>query len=360
MAVKLPQIMINFTQLASSFVQRSERGIAILIVRDATEGSKSFYRYTDASQLEGAPFTEANKQYIQDALSFGPLRVSVAKVGASGTLTDALAIVTANEKTGWITVAGGTEADWTSLTSWIKAREAEAKSWKAVLYGATAPDCMHLVNLTNEKVTFTDSRGEVTGDKYTPSLVGLLASCNVQQGATNKRCPNLVRVTEHSDPDAEVGKGNFILINDDDEVRVGVDVNTLTTTDGKAKTEDMKYIETVEAMDLMRDDIRDTFRREYMGNYRNKLTNQMLFISAVNEYFRQLGDADVLDPDHDNSAQIAVEAQRAAWVGSGKAEAAEWDAATVQANPFKRQIFLSGDVKILSSMVDMAFDINLF
>lgn len=360
MAVKLPQIIINFTQLAATFVQRSERGIAILIVRDATEGSESFYRFTDATQLDGAPFTEANKQYIQDALSFGPLRVSVAKVGANGTLTDALAIITANEKTGWITMAGGTEADWTSLSSWIKAREAEAKSWKAVLYNATAPDCMHLVNLTNSKVTFTDSRGEVTGEKYTPSLVGLLASCNVQQGATNKRCPNLVRVTEPSDPDTEVGNGNFILINDDDEVVIGVDVNTLTTTDGKTKTEDMKYIETVEAMDLMRDDIRAAFRKEYMGKYRNKLTNQMLFVSAVDEYFRQLEDADVLDPGHDNSAQIDVASQRAAWVASGKSEAAEWDDAAVLASPFKRQIFLAGDVKILGSMVDMAFDINLY
>ena len=39
MAVTLPKIMITFQQLATSFIQRSERGIAVLIVRDDTPGT---------------------------------------------------------------------------------------------------------------------------------------------------------------------------------------------------------------------------------------------------------------------------------------------------------------------------------
>lgn len=38
MAVTLPKINIIFKQLATSFIQRSERGIAILVVRDDTDG----------------------------------------------------------------------------------------------------------------------------------------------------------------------------------------------------------------------------------------------------------------------------------------------------------------------------------
>lgn len=359
MAVTLPKINITFTQLAGSFIQRSARGVVILVIRDATEGEGSFFSFTDATQVDAAPFTKENKQYVKDALSFGPLRVSAVKVGEAGTMASALAIAAGNEKTGWITVANGQAQDWSDLASWIKAREREDKSWKAVLYKAAAPDCMHLVNLKNETVTFADDRGQVAGGQYTPSLAGLLAACNVEHGATNQLCANLTRVEVPADPEDEVGAGGFLLINDDDEVRVGVDVNTLTTTDGKTRTEDMKYIETVEAMDLMRDDIRDTFHREYQGFYRNKLANQMLFIAAVNEYFRQLALEDVLDDQHDNRAEIDVSAQRAAWVGSGKAEAAQWDDAEVRYNAFKRQLFLAGDVKILGSMVDMSFGINL-
>ena len=241
MAVTLPKINITFKQLATSFIQRSERGIVCLVVRDVTAGSGgSFFQYGDATQVPDGEFTAANRQYILDALSYGPLRVSVAKVAANGTLADALAILVQYEKTGWITVADGTAEDWTALVSWIKAREKEQKSWKAVCYNTAAPDCMHVVNLFNEKVTFADSRGQVTGEAFTPSLAGLLAACNVDRGATNKLCPNLAQVTVPDSPDTVVGSGKFLLVNDDDEVRVGVDVNSLATTNGSTLTEDMK------------------------------------------------------------------------------------------------------------------------
>lgn len=359
MAVTLPKILIKFQQLAASFVQRSERGIAILILRDDTAGGNGYATYTDATELTDAPYTDANKQAITDAMSFGPLRVGVAKIGSTDELAAGLTLVTAQEKTGWITVVDGTSTDWTALVTWIKAREAEDKSWKAVVYNATAPDSMHVVNFVNTSVTFADARGQKTGSAYMPSLVGLLAACNVERGATNYLCSNLSRVEVPESPNTVVSAGKFILVNDDDEVRVGVDVNSLTTTDGKTKTEDMKYIETVEAMDLLRDDIARTFREDYMGQYRNSLTNQMLFISAVNYYFQQLAASDILDPEHENSVEVDVAAQRSAWLGTGKSEAAEWDDATVRSNTFKRTVYLAGDVKILGSMANLEFQVTL-
>lgn len=359
MAVTLPKINITFEQLAASFIQRSERGVAILIVRDANAGNNGYTAYTDMTQLDGAPYTAANLQAVKDAMTFGPLRTGVAKVGEAGTLTEALSLVTQNEKTGWITIVGGTADDWTALVSWIKAREKEARSWKAVVYNASAPDCMHVVNLVNETVTFADDRKDETGGAYTPSLAGLLAACNVTRGSTNYLCSNLTHVVVPDDPDTVVGAGKFILINDDEEVRVGVDVNSLSTTNGKSLTEDMKYIETVEAMDLIRDDIAYSFKHDYLGNYRNSLNNQMLLISAILYYFGQLEEQNILDPDYNNTVSIDVEAQRAAWVGSGKSEAADWDDATVRSQPFKRTVYLKGDVKILGSMVNLEFAVTL-
>lgn len=361
MSVTLPRIEITFRQLAASFVSRSERGIAVLILRDATEGSgESFFRFGDATQVPTDEFTSDNQQYIKDALSFAPLRVSVVKVGASGTLAAALAILVQKEQTGWITVCGGTSQDWSDLVSWIKAREKEEKSWKAVVYNAAAaPDCMHVVNLVNEKVTFADDRGEETGDAYTPSLAGLLASCNVLRGATGYVCGNLVTVEEPENLDTAVGAGKFVLVNEDDQVKVGVDVNSMTTTNGSTQTEDMKYIETVEAMDLMRDDITNTFRSDYRGKYKNTTANQMLFLAAVNGYFRDLGDEQVLDPTYDNAAAVDVTSQRNAWIASGKSEAEEWDDGKVIATPYKRKVFLGGDVKILGSMTDLQFIVTL-
>ena len=96
--------------------------------------------------------------------------------------------------------------------------------------------------------------------------------------------------------------------------------------------------------------------------YRNSKANQMLFISAVNYYFDTLAAAAsnyVLNPDHDNKAGIDVTAQRNAWIGSGKAEAADWDDATVMATPFKRMVYLAGDVQILGCMGGLEFAVTL-
>ena len=331
MAVTLPKIEITFQQLAATFVSRSERGIAVLILRDDTAGSGgSFFRFGDATQVSADEFTAANQQYIKDALSFGPLRVSVVKVGASGTLAQALAILVQKEQTGWITVCDGTSQDWTDLVSWIKAREKEQKSWKAVCYNTTAPDSMHVVNFVNTKVTFADDRGESDGAEFTPSLAGLLAACNVLRGATGYVCSTLVTVEEPEDLDAAVGAGKFILINEDDEVKVGVDVNSMTTVNGTTQT-----------------------------GRKNTTAQQMLFLAAVNGYFRDLGDESVLDPTYDNTAAVDVTSQRNAWIDSGKAEAAEWDDGTVISTPYKRKVFLGGDVKILGTMTDLQFVVTL-
>ena len=54
-----------------------------------------------------------------------------------------------------------------------------------------------------------------------------------------------------------------------------------------------------------------------------------------------------------------MDAQRAAWVASGKSEAADWDDDTVKANPFKRTVYLTANVKILGSMTDLIFPITM-
>ena len=143
-------------------------------------------------------------------------------------------------------------------------------------------------------------------------------------------------------------------------MRIAQGINSMTTTDGKTRTEDMCLIETVEAMDMIKDDIAATFRETYLGNYRNSRDNQMMLVNALNSsYFRQLMQQTILDPDYANAAMIDVDAQRAAWVASGKSEAESWDDNTVKANPFKRTVYLTANVKILNSMTDLIMPITM-
>lgn len=360
----IPSILVEFIQRATSLIARSERGIATLIIRDDTNKQSAVKQYTSIPEVDAdaALYTADNLQQIRDVLTFAPYMTYVVRIGSAAALSDALAIVERNIKTGWIGVAKAKPEDAAALVSWIKAKEQRQIYYRAVVYNGAAPDCKQVVNLTTEKVTFADERGEKAGSEYVASLVGILASCNIKRGATNYLCSNLVHAAEPADMDGAVKAGKLLLYNADvDEVRILSGCNSLTTTNGTTATEDMMYIETVEAMNLIADDIRTTFRDVYLGNYRNNLDNQMLFLAAVNAYFRELARAgtDVLDREYDNHAEIDIEAQRSAWLGTGKTEAAAWDADKVRKMAFKRTVFVAADIKILGSMENLKFTVNM-
>lgn len=364
MAVTLPKIVVEFIQRAVSLITRSQRGVAILVIRDDTEADKPIKTYTSqpGALADKTLYTADNLAAILDMLLFSPYLAYVVRIGTDDALSVALDLIERNIPTGWIGIAGATSEDTAALASWIKDKEKRYTYYRAALYNATAPDSMHVVNFANSKVTFADERGEQPGSAYIPSLVGLLASCNIKQAATNYLCSNLVHVEEVEDAEAAVGAGKFILENAGiDEVRVVLGINSMTTTNGTTQTEDMQYIETVEAMDMISDDIRSVFKSEYQGKYKNNLDNQMLFISAVNGYFKELSrvGTDVLDREYDNRSQIDVEMQRDAWVASGKAEASEWDDDTVRRYAYKRDVFLAGDIKILNAMTSLRFRVNM-
>ena len=360
--IKLPSIEVIFKQLAGTLIARSARGIAILIIKDDTDKTFSYKEYLNITAVEAdsAKYSAANLQYIKDIFNFALNKVAIVRVDATGgTVADALETLEANIKTGWITIAGGSTEDFATLASWIKSKELQRKTYKAVTFKAATTDSKHIVNFYNDKVTFADSRGEVTGEKYCPSLIGILASCNVQRGSTYFKCSNLTRVEEVANNETAVGGGQFILVNDVDTVKVALGINSLTTTDGITATEDMKYIDTVEVMDLIQDDISDVFKNEYLGGYKNNYDNQVLLISSINTYFKQMANDYILDNNYANKADVNVEEQRLAWIGTGKTEAETWTDQEVKNNAFKRTVYLAGDIKILGAMENLKFAISL-
>ena len=361
MAVKQPNIDIAFKQRATSSIEKSERGIAILILKnDKTSGCPAYAEYKEITEFETAKnkYSADNQQAIKDVFTFPPSKVAVVN---ADTVTNALIEIEKNISTGWITIADGTTEDFATLVSWAKTKESKKKTYKVVTYKASSTDCKHIVNFTNEKVEFVDSRGEVEGVKYLPSLIGIFAYCaGNSKSSTYFKCTNLKRVQGFADVDTELAKGDLVLFNDTNCVRICQGINTLTTLDGEKNTEDMQFIETIECMDMIQDDIRDVFKKTYLGNYKNKLDNQILLISAINGYLKELADNNILDPEYDNICSINVEAQRNAWISQGKTEAAEWNDAKVKIKTFKRDVYLAGDIKILGSMTNLKFDISLF
>lgn len=193
---------------------------------------------------------------------------------------------------------------------------------------------------------------------YVARIAGLLAGLPFTRAATYTVMQELESVTEPADLDAAVNKGEFILWNDSGEVRVGRAVNTLTTL-GEDQTADMQKITIVEAMDLILEDIVATFNDYYCGKYKNSYDNQVLFIAAVNVYFKQLGRESILDPNFENLAQVNVEKQREDWISTGKPEAVDWDEQKVKNMTFRSFVNLTANIKVLDAMEDLNFIITM-
>ena len=84
MSINLPQINIIFKQLASSFIERSERGNVILIVKDDTDKTFTSKVYNQQTDLDAdkALYTADNYTYISDCFLGKPNKVTVVRVDA--------------------------------------------------------------------------------------------------------------------------------------------------------------------------------------------------------------------------------------------------------------------------------------
>lgn len=358
---KIPEINISFRQLAASVVERSERSVAILIVKDETDTTAyKVYKDANAAEEDAGKYTEENMQAIRDVLTFSVGSLAVVRVKNDESVSVAGKIIESNLTTGWIALAAYDKALQGELETWIKAREKAGKTYKAIVYKATSPDSAHIVNFATEKVTFADERGEVSGDQYVPSLLGKIAQANIYQSVTRGKCENLTACAETEDEESAVSAGNLILTNARGAVYIVSGCTSLTTTDAKTKTGDMQYIETVEAMDMIADDIREAWKEQYEGRYKNSYDNQMLLVGAINCYLRDLEKIDVLDTQYENTSYIDADAQRDAWVSAGHTEVEDWTDAQVRQTPFKRSVFLGIDAKILGSMENLTIVVQLY
>lgn len=358
----LPSIDIIFKGLGVTALKRGERGYAVLIVEDDTPGeNKRMYRsIADLTSEEQAKFTSDNVKYIKDALEGTPLALYVFKLATEGQLTDLLnkikGIIPRNS---WIAIQSATSQKQNDLVTFIKAENKNnKKKYKGMVYNATTPDDMHIVNQKNEKVTFLDDRGEVTGDKAISYLLGFYAGLSMMMSGIAKPL-KFVSVVEPENIDDAISRGEHILFNDEGEVKVARAVNSLTTL-GQDVTEEMTFINTVEKMDLIYCDILHSFKNSYQGKYPNILDNQMLLISAINGYFKGLAIDKILDPAYDSRAKIDIEEQKIAnYSKYGEEVVNTWDEQKIMKMTVGPSVFLEGDIKIAGIMEEFKFKIYM-
>lgn len=370
MAIGLPNIDIVFIQKAVSAVLRSERGTAVVILKDDTQPTAGYDIYKFEADITKKKFTEENVKLLKRCFYVNVNKLVVVHVPTSTTEFADVKAVLDKVKYNW---ACTVEKDWqTELVSYTKSHNvlSKGRKVKCVVANVTVADDKHIVNMKGDYVheADADSTTTVKMTDYLPRVVSILANLPMNRSITYYELEDLDYVdnsfiTNEKDANKWTDEGWLLLINDDEDavVRVGRGVNTLTTFTS-TDTEDMRKIIIVESMDLMMEDLYSTFKKYYVGKYKNHLDNQYLFISSVNSYFRSLTkvvNGEILDPEYDNHAYIDVENQREAWLSVGKLEAEDWDEDKVKKMSFKSTVYLAAKIKILDAMEDLSFQITM-
>ena len=375
----MPVIDIIFRQLAATAVERSKRGILAVIIKDDTPGadvaSKKTYKRED--ELDSKLYTADNLKNIKRCFLVAVNKVVVISIPTTAKFSAAIAIL---KMIKYNYVCTTDTASQQELANYVIAFNASSPGKKvvALTWQVTTADSKYIINLKNTTLTEiqtaedgTKSNVAIPAVSYLPRIAAVLANLPLNRSITYYVFEDLAEVddvtTEELDLDALVKAGWFFLWNDDDTVKAGRGVNTLTTYTSTDK-EDMSSILIMESINLMIEDIYNTFKNDYLGKYKNYLDNQKLFIAAVNSYFTEMSNEEILDPDYTgnddlgttgNQAFINVDAQRNAWIAVGKTKAADWSKAKVESMTFKKKLFLAAGVKILDAMEDLNFVINM-
>lgn len=360
--IGLPNIDIVFQQKAVTAVQRSERGILAIVVKDGkqTQGVTRF-TYRRGSDVVKTDYEESNYKDIMRAFDVAVNKVYVFRCAGA---TDAKDAVKEIEKVRFNYICTNDANYQQGLATYTRQFNTNSSGHKIVCVVANVEtaDSKYIINLKGTGGTLKDDT-EVTAEDYTIRIASTLCNLPMNRSLTYYVFSDLKSwddsyIDDENSIDSWISKGFLTLINDDDEVKCGRAVNSLVTFTS-TDTEDMSYIIIVESMNLILEDIYTTFKDYYVGKYKNTLSNQRLFISSVNSYFRTLVSEEILDDAYDNHAEIDVETQRNAWTAIGKTEAEDWSDAKVQQMSFRTNVYLAGDVKITNCMEDLKFIVSL-
>lgn len=313
----MPQIIINFRTKGTTAIKRSARGIVAMILHNETKDEIHNYTIRDVSDIPDTGLTDENVDLIKKCLLGTPLRILVYTLpntnvdGATKDQADVLKML-ANIKWNWLCAPTATTQEQNDLASWIKTqRSNKHKTFKAVLSDQAA-DHEGVVNFCTNNIkvrTDTDSLGNpvyttYTAVQYTARIAGILAGLALDRSATYFKLTEVESVEVYEDIDTLIDKGELLLIDeqDGDGVKIARACNSLTTftTD---KGEEFRKIKIIEGIDMVTDDIRNTFKKYYVGKVINDYNHKMLFISAILVYFSEIK-GNVLDADAPNTVDI--------------------------------------------------------
>lgn len=360
----VPSVNIAFIEQSLTAVQRSDRGIIMMLLKDTIEPATDFTIYDISDIPEG--LSETNRKQIKYALlgyQTSPRKILVHTMTEEYTYENALRYI-ATQKWNYLVVpTAETDEKAEDIASWIKSqRTTQHKTFKAVLPNCAA-DNEGVINVANG---YTDADGKsLTAEQSCARVAGIICGTPLKMSVTYaplseaQDCDRM----ELDEQNEAVDEGKLIFIWDGEKVKICRGVNSfVTTVDGKGDS--FRKIKLVDAMDMIKDDIRSTAEDSYIGKYVNSYDNKCLLITAINAYFQELVREGVLSS---GSCQIDMDAQRQYFkekggklVVDGETKKLEdcTDQEIKEANTGSK-VFLRADISLLDAVEDIQLDIYI-
>lgn len=361
----LPQVLIDFKTKGITAIKRSARGVVVLILKCESTDTSNKYKISDVSEIPEGVFDEASTDLIKKCLDGTPLRILVytlpkASVQAPKNTQATLLKQLKHIRYNYIAAPTGTTQDQQDLVSYIKAqRNNSCKTVKAVV-GSVAADFDGVINFCTEDIkvaTGKNTAGKTTYKTYTPieytaRIAGILAGLALDRSATYYKLTEVESVKVYEDLNDRIDHGELHLFDEEDGegVKIARACNSLQTftTD---KGEEFRKIKIVEGVDMVTDDIRDTFKKYYVGKYINDYDHKMLFVAAIMVYFGQLA-GNVLDSRAGNTVDIDFQFQKDYAIIKGE-DVSQMTNMQIREYNTGSQIGLSGNVKFVDAMEDL-------
>lgn len=383
----MPSINIPFEEKGIEAIERSKRGIVALILEEPQDTITKLltdHTGTDNSTIKAItnPFvifttddipselTDNNKDYIKKCLigyTKTPYRVRVylQATGDEKSATDADKFSAtlkkvATDRFDYLAIPTITDAQCETVATWVKTnRENKFKKIKAVLPNYDA-DYEGIINFGNTSIVTKNKT--YTPAEYTARIAGLIAGTPMTISATYAPLAEVIDCDKHDqdENDEKVNKGQFFIWFDGEKFLMSRAMNSLVTTT-QGKLEAYQTIKTIDIMDMIYDDIRQTSRDYYIGKYTNNYDNKCLLMSAIMGYFKKLEEGKLLQKDY-STIDINVEKVKNYQLEHGlytKEELADMTEQEIKQLDTKKKVFLTADIKILDAMEDIDMPINI-
>lgn len=361
----LPQVLIDFKTKGITAIKRSARGVVVLILKCESTDTSNKYKISDVSEIPEGVFDEASTDLIKKCLDGTPLRILIytlpkASVQAPKNTQATLLKQLKHIRYNYIAAPTGTTQDQQDLASYIKAERNNSRKTVKAVVGSVAADFDGVINFCTEDIkvaTGKNTAGKTTYKTYTPieytaRIAGILAGLALDRSATYYKLTEVESVKVYEDLNDRIDHGELHLFDEEDGEGVKIaracnSLQTFTTDKGK----EFRKIKIVEGVDMVTDDIRDTFKKYYIGKYINDYDHKMLFVAAIMVYFGQLA-GNVLDSRAGNTVDIDFQFQKDYAIIKGE-DVSQMTNMQIREYNTGSQIGLSSNVKFVDAMEDL-------